>query len=369
MRVMQYTGATVRGGLTGHVSILTKGLVGAGVDVHLVVPPAKSIDRFAADCEHAGARVSRLAVKGKTDLAGMVRLQRLVAADEPDLLHVHLSSPVEAFPALMAARWGGARCVVTTEHAPTWSPLERPYSRAAKRTTSRSLRAVIALSESDAAYLKGKFGVPERILAVIPNGVPIPERLPSRREARSRLGLPEGAILAGFAGALEEKKGIRDLLEAARLCALPDLALAFAGEGSLELELRRSDPGSAPRFVLGRLEEMGTFLAALDLFVLPSHQEAMPLALLEALAAGLPVVATRVGGIPEAIRDGVTGLLASPANPGEIADRMVRLARDPELSRRLGAAARGDALQRFGAERMVARVAALYARVLERGAR
>jgi len=365
MRLMQYAGAAVAGGLLRHVEILTIGLIEAGHEVHAVLSPSSGAEETAAFCERAGAQVTRLTVEGKTDLPGLLRFRSLVGRERPDVLHMHLSSPVEAIPALLSARWGRARRVVTTEHAPTWSPLARVYSRMAKRAATRSIDQVIALSRADASYLSDRFGVPRERLAVIPNGVPGVEPAPSRAAARARLGLGEDrALWIGCAGSLETKKGPLDLIEAVKqVCAAEpgSAAVALAGEGSLETELRAL-AGSVPfpLKLLGRLPGIGALLAAVDLFALPSHQEAMPLALLEAMSAGLPIVATRVGGVPEAIEHDVHGLLVEPSRPESMAAALRRLMGDGALRRRLGEAARARFAAEFDSAIMVRRVEALY---------
>ena len=366
MRVMQYAGAEVRGGLLAHVEILTRGLLTSRHDVHVLLSPARGADASACACAEAGAKVTRLSVRGKTDLAGQAKLHRLVGRENPDIFHIHLSSPVEAIPALLAAKSGGARHIVTTEHAPTWYPLRRPYSRAAKRLAARLLDAVIAVCEADAQFLREEFAIAEEALTVIRNGIPDFPVLPGPQEARALLGLPAGEqIIVGAAGELEEKKGVGDLLEAAAASGIPRLTVALAGEGSLVPELRRN--GARLPFhlaLLGRLDGIGTFLAALDIFVLPSRQEALPMALLEAMWVGLPIVASRVGGIGEAVRDGVEGLLVEPSRPDQIASALGRLAADRDLARQLGDAAHRRAVESFGSDRMVRHVEALYRRIL-----
>jgi len=346
-----------------HLAILTRGLREAGVTVHVVMPPAAAVDEAAAACGASGAQVTRLEVTGKTDLAGLSSLTMLVAREAPDLFHLHLSSPVEGVPTLLAARAGGVRRFVTTEHAPTWHPLRKIYSGAAKRFSTRLIQVVIALSEEDAAFLWTEFGVPRRLIHVIPNGVPPPSAeafLMSREAARRRLGVGEGPLV-GYVGALEEKKGIADLIEA--ITALEDrrIALALAGDGSMLAGLRRRAAQlSFPLLLPGRVADVAAFLAAVDFFVFPSHQEALPLALLEAMGAGLPIIATRVGGIPEAIEDGVSGLLVEPHRPAQIAAAIRRLMTDADLARRLAAAAQVRGTQSFSEAEMTRRTLDLY---------
>jgi len=365
MRLMQYAGAGVPGGLLRHVEILAAGLAASGHQVRVVLSPSPSVDPSAKACERAGAAVTRLAVRGKSDVGGFVRFRRLVARERPQVVHLHLSSPVEAMPVVLAARCGGAARVITTEHAPTWSPLEKRYSRAAKRAVGRLIVRVIALSRADASYLQHRFDVPPGRIAVIPNGVPASAVVVPRETARAGLGLRADAFpVIGYVGALEIKKGVLDLVEAvSRLAARGTISpvLALAGEGTLESQLReRSQRPGFGLHLCGQLPGVGPFLAAADLFALPSHQEAMPLALLEAMMAGLPVVATKVGGVPEAIEDGVNGLLVAPSAVDDLASALGRLAGDAELRLRLGEAARRTARERFDAKGMVRRIESLY---------
>jgi len=367
MRVMQYAGADVHGGLLSHVAILTRGLAMAGHELRVLLSPAAGADQAALACAAAGASVTRLTVTGKTDLRGMMALVKIVAREKPDIFHLHLSSPVEALPALVAAQRGGSTRLVTTEHAPTWYPLRRFYSRAAKRMAGRGLSAVIAVCEADARFLRKEFGVPGGLLRVIPNGVEGYTALPPKQIARARLGLPAGpCTIVGYAGALEAKKGVLDLVEAAGLlCEMGEMAesgvaLAIAGEGSLAGELlRRGERLAVPLRLLGPVESMEEFYAAVDIFALASHQEAMPLALLEAMSAGLPIVATRVGGISEAVRDGVSGRLVEPSSPRDLAAALLELAGDRGLARRMGEASRA-AWPPFSADRMLRQVEHLY---------
>jgi glycosyltransferase involved in cell wall biosynthesis len=365
LRVLLHAGAAIPGGLTGHVTTLAAGLAAAGHRVHLVLSTAPGVDGAAREAASAGAGVSRLTLRGKFDLAGILVLRARVARQSPDIVHLHLSSPIEGVPALLAARLGGARHILTTEHAPAWYPLLRFYSGAVKRTATRLLDAVVAVSESDASVLRERFGLPPALLRVIPNGIPPLGDLPPRGEARARLGLPAGGIVVGYVGPLEAKKGLRDLLEGADRCRVDGLVLVLVGEGSLAGELAEKAARLRFRLVLpGRVEDVRPYLAAFDLFAFPSLQEAMGRALLEAMAAGLPILATRVGGIPEALQNGAAGLLVDPGRPDQITGAIERLAGDAPLRDRIGAAARRIAERDYGAGLMVQRTVELYRSVL-----
>ena len=185
----------------------------------------------------------------------------------------------------------------------------------------------------------------------------------------AELGLPEGAVAVGYVGRLHPEKGVGELCRAwAGLAgARPELHLVVVGEGSYEAEMRRI-LGDAPRVRwLGYREEVAPVLAALDLFVLPSWQESFGLAAVEAMAAGLPVVASRTGGLEEVVVDGGTGVLVPPRDPEALAAAVVELAADPERRRRLGRAGRERVRERFTVERMVDGYEAVLERAVEAG--
>lgn len=193
LRILQYTAAQTPGGLLRHVSLLVAGLASREADVHLVLAPASSLDPIAAAAAGAGVGVSRDRVRGKTDAPGLWRFARTIRGFQPDIVHVHLASPVESLPSLIAARATGARIVVVTEHAPSWAPLRRWWSRAAKRWTAPLLKAVIAVSSHDADLLRREFRTPERLIRVIPNGVRRPTRGARARRRGSGSESPRSA--------------------------------------------------------------------------------------------------------------------------------------------------------------------------------
>jgi glycosyltransferase involved in cell wall biosynthesis len=166
-------------------------------------------------------------------------------------------------------------------------------------------------------------------------------------------------IVVGYAGRLVALKGVDVLLRAA--ASLPNLRVEVVGDGPERARLESI--GRRARF-LGWQTGLDDLLAGWDLFALPSREEAFGIAALEAMAASLPVVATRVGGLPELVEDGLTGLLVPPDDPAALAAAIARLAADSALRARLGEAGRARAATHFPVERMVASVAALYDQLL-----
>jgi glycosyltransferase involved in cell wall biosynthesis len=170
--------------------------------------------------------------------------------------------------------------------------------------------------------------------------------------------------VVGCAAALEVKKGVLDLVEAVGRAGLGSAVLALAGEGSQREALRDLAAARGVALVMpGHVPDMHAFLAAIDLYALASHQEAMPLSLLQAMMAGLPIVATRTGGVPEAL-GADRGVLVEPGDPGELARVLRELASDPARAAALGARARQAAREQFAASLMARRVAELYTALL-----
>ncbi len=376
-RAVHYAAAPVPGGLLAHVRMLATRTGGRGYGSEVWIRPSGALDPFARELAASGVPVRRLTVEGKGDLTGLLRLSRDLRALRPEIFHVHLASPVESLPVLLGAGTGGAR-IVTTEHAPTHHPVERRWSRAAKRRALRRIARVIALTVSDAVYLRDRFRVEEARIRVIPNGVDPDPDLPPRSEARRRLGIAEGVPVLGYVGEIVEKKGLPELVEAVRLLAVrrgpradrDDLAVpvaVLAGEGPFRADLERivAHHSLAGRVLLpGPLRPPDALYAACDIFVFPSRGEAMPLALLEAMAAGLPVVATAVGGIPEAVRPGREGWVTPVRDPRALCEAIGRLIGDPSARERMGRSARQRVREAYSVDRMVDATCALYDEVL-----
>ncbi len=224
---------------------------------------------------------------------------------------------------------------------------------------SRAAAGIIAISEAVAGVLE-RSGIPRSRIRIVHSGV-VPPEIPegARERFRRQLGVAEDRVLAGTVAALTDHKGHRYLLEAIPAIRRrhPEALFLLVGDGELRepLEARARElglDGDAVRF-LGHRTDVPVVLGGLDLFVMASHMEGLGTAILDAQMAGLPVVATRAGGIPEIVRDGETGLLAEPRDPVSLAAAVVRLLDDPALARRLARTGQALALERFSADAMV----------------
>jgi len=240
-----------------------------------------------------------------------------------------------------------------------------PRQRRIERLLSLFSRRVICVSESVRQFVVREEGIAPARTALVYNGIPDP-RLPDREEARRALGLPGGAPVLACVASLEPHKGHADLIEAARIARedLADLTLLLVGAGSLRAPLeRQAREAGVPAVFAGRLADIGPALAALDALALLSRErEGSSLAIVEAMAASKPVLASRVGGIPEVVAEGETGLLCEPQRPQQAAAAIRRILGRPDLARAMGAAGRRAFLARFTVERMVSEIEELYER-------
>jgi glycosyltransferase involved in cell wall biosynthesis len=361
---------------------LIKGL-GPGGAERLLVGSARSIDRDRFDVSAAyllpgkdhlvgelaenGVPAVCLGARGDLDPRWIPRLRRLVRSRRIDLVHAH--SPVVAAGARLALGPGVA--VVTTEHN-TWDRY-RPLTRRADAATFARQRAVIAVSSEVARSIGSRRGPP---VHVIPNGVDAEAlraaALP-REAARQELDLPADAPVIGTVGGLTAKKGHAHLVRSFADLAgrVPEARLVIVG---LELDaapvrVAIEETGLGDRVLLaGYRPQAARLLRAFDVFALASSHEGMPVALLEAMALGVAVVAARVGGVPEVVTSGGDGVLVPPGDPAALAAALEELLADPTRAGSLGAAAALTA-ERFSLEATVRRTQEVYDEAMAGGRR
>ena len=245
------------------------------------------------------------------------------------------------------------------------------------RFAGRFVDRYIAVSEANRRYLIEEKGLPVQKIVVIHNGCDLGRFDPSHPAPlglRESLGFDPADPVLLVIGRLEPQKGHRVLLEALPVIRreFPAVRLVCVGEGALRAELERqaAEAGLAGsvRFV-GQQPNVPDWLALADVPVLPSFYEGLPLAAIESLAAGKPMVATVVDGTPEVVVDGATGLTVPPGEPVLLARAICRLLGDPLLREKLGRAGREWVVERFSQERQVARTETLYELALGRPGR
>ena len=279
------------------------------------------------------------AIRIEPSVAGIARFLR---ASRPRVVHV-----MDVWPqALLAARLARVPRILVTHHTPELPRQDNFAGRVWQRLGWAARPEVIYTSEADRAR-DGR-----RPSHVVPLGIDVARFGSGRPVLEKREGRP----LVGNVARLAPQKDHRTLVAAAAL--LPDVDFAIAGEGELRSELERS-AGESVRF-LGARADIPDVLASLDVFAFPSLFEGLCLAVIEAQVAGVPVVATAVGGIKETVVEGETGLLVPLRDPEALASAIRRLLEHPDEAARLAAEARRRALERYSEERMVSGTLALY---------
>jgi glycosyltransferase involved in cell wall biosynthesis len=319
----------------------------------------------------AGVFAETVAKRPRVDLSLPVRLAAHLRSHRVNVVHTH--NPHALIYGAPAARLAGA-VVVHSKHGMNPDTRRRLWLRrlAAKladayvTVTPRLAKAAIEQGDCD----------PSR-LHVVPNGIDVVRFAPNdgqRRKIREELAIPDDAWVVGTVGRLAPEKDQALLVDAmgSLLCATRHLVIV--GDGAERGALRArvdANPGRDYVHMLGDREDVESLLAAFDAFALTSRTEGLPLVLLEAMATGLPVVSTAVGGIPDLVKDGVTGFLVPAGDRGSLADRLGLLSMDKALSRNVGDAGRREVLQRHGVDRMAREYVALYESILQghRGAR
>jgi glycosyltransferase involved in cell wall biosynthesis len=328
-------------------------------------------DDLAGELAGAGIPVHALGADRSLDLRWLWSFRRLLLDRQYAIVHFHLPYTA-ALGRLVVLTLPRRRRPVTvyTEHS-LWTKVS-PLVKLLNRATASRDSALIAVS--DAAQrdlpraLRGRARVVVHGVDLGPSRAMVAGRPGIRARIRAELGVADGELLAVTVANLRSEKGYDVLLEAARRIGGRGLPVHFvaAGQGdqAAALEERRHVLGLDDRLrFLGHRTDALALLTAADLVVLPSHQEGLPVVLMEATTVGATIVATSVGGVPQVITDGVNGLLVPPGDPDALANAVARLVDDPALADRLGRAAREGGAS-FDVARASAEIEALYAELL-----
>jgi glycosyltransferase involved in cell wall biosynthesis len=358
---------TSGGGSGRHAVDLAAGLASAGHEVHVLYSRVRAEARF----EHALRSVRGIAVDaldmarmfGPGDVGAMRLIRRYVAAHGPfDIVHGHSTKAIIACVATADLPVGR----IFTPHAlrssdPTLPAPARIACGLVESLLARFATAVIAVSEEEWRHAR-RIGIPSRKLRLVANGI-AGDSLPSRPEARRRLGIAADDVCIGFVGRLARQKAPHRLIEAAAaiVAAHPNLRVCFVGDGPLDVELRALAQrlGIAGRIVWCGPANGQAAMPAFDVFALPSLYEGMPYVLLEAAAAGLPIVAADVGGVRTVVIPGRNGIIVSNWDGRAFAAHLADLAADPARCAAMGAASR-EIARGFTIERMIAETIAVY---------
>jgi glycosyltransferase involved in cell wall biosynthesis len=373
MRVTLVAAASsTAGGGEKHVLDLTQALPGRGREVTLVCPPGGDLPARAAS---AGARVVLLDV-ASAQPAQLRALARLLSASRADVVHAHGSRA--AFVTRLADHEAASRCVYTLHgiHVDrAGSSLRRTAFVRVERALRRRTARFITVCEADAVRGAALGVLTPSLTSVVHNGIgpQAPgDPLGFVGEVQAALGGRRRGPLVLTVGRVHLQKDHGSLLGAWRrvVARRPDAALAIVGDGPLRdalAERIRRDGLEDSVALLPPRRDLAPAYAASDLFVLSSRWEGLPYVVLEAMACRLPVVATAVDGIPEAVSDGVTGILVPPGSPEALATALVRSLDDPDARALMGAAGLERVEREFSLDGMVRGVCRVYDTVGRRG--
>jgi glycosyltransferase involved in cell wall biosynthesis len=373
------------GGPALHVAYLTEGLTKRGYDTTLVAGSlARGEDSMAFVADARGVEVVRIDELGREispfrDLMATIRLARLIRKERPQILHTHTAKAGTV--GRVAALLAGSRrppIVIHTFHGHVlrgyFGPVRTLFFRLLERWLAAGTTALVAVSPQVRDDLVALGVAPRERFVVIRLGIELDERvapeLNGRAESRHYLGIPGDRFAVGWIGRMTAVKRTDDVLVAFKRLrdSGVDAVLCMVGDGPdrLQLEQRAHELGvTRDTIFLGYQEDVAPFYAAFDALVLPSSNEGTPVSVIEALAAELPVVATRVGGVPDVVRDGEDGFLVEAGATDDLADRLGRLARDPALRAQMGKRGRERVLPRYAVERLVDDMDHLYRSLLD----
>jgi len=338
----------------------------AGFDLSLWV--MKEGGAQLAPIQESGQSVRALSHSSAVGAAPLARLLRDIRGGRFDLIHSHLFWA--NLCARAAGKWAGVPVVINSHHGTDgWLSLSH---RLLERSTVSLADRLVACSEAVRRCAVERLRLPAHKVVTIPNGVPLQRfaSRESREQMRATLGLDPASRVIGSVGRLDEPvKGYAVLLQAMDILSgsTPNVVCLICGDGparaQLEQSVRERNLSEKVRF-LGERHDIPMVLQALDLYVQPSLMEGFGLSVLEAMATGLPVVATNSGGLPEVVRDGVTGDLVPPGDPLSLARRLQALLEDPGRRADYGREGERRARSEFPLERMVRGWSELYRTLL-----
>jgi glycosyltransferase involved in cell wall biosynthesis len=367
MRILQVCSARTLGGGERHLADLANGLARRGHDVYAALVPSSPLQSELSGLP--AQNIIELPLRNSLDVTSALKLAQFVRRNQIEILHAHLARdyPLAAFT---ARRAGGAR-VVLTRHV--LFPLKKIH-----RLTLRRVARVIAVSQAVADRLRGQRIFDEGKIVVIHNGIDIEKfsrALNGGASAESGRGEKQERLRVGTIGHLAPIKGLDDFIRAAEIInsQRDDVDLIIAGEdksrtgenrSSLEKLIR--DLGLEGRVrLLGWIDDVAKLLPTFDIFVSPARSEPFGLSIVEAMAAGVPVIATMSEGAQEIIDADKTGLLVPIGDAEALADAIRELLDDWNMRAQLATNALRVASERFSLDRMIAKTEQVYWEVLE----
>ncbi len=359
MRILHLeTGQHFYGGAQ-QVALLLHGLHAHGITNFLVCDEASPL------AHHTSSVVQRsyaLPLHGDLDPYFPARFARILHTVQPDLVHLHSRRGADTVGAIVA-RWRGQKIVLSRR-------VDNPETAWLVGLKYRLYDHVIAISKAIQNILIQQ-GVPAQKITCVPSAVEIERyaRLPDPNYFQHRLGIAPTVPIIGMVAQFIERKGHKTLISALPtvLKAYPDAQVVLFGQGPLQSDIQRlaGDVGIARHVTFaGFIDDLERLLPSITVLVHPALQEGLGVSLLQAAAAGIPIIATPVGGIPEIVQPGLNGLLVAPGDPTALATALMTLLADPYRARAMGEAGRPWVRERFSVAAMVQGNQQVYQQVL-----
>ncbi len=364
IRLMQITHDLAIGGLQQVVVSICRSIDRDKFDVSVLC--LRSLGEFIPEIEDLGIKVHYLPQKESgTDYLSFLNVARILRQEKIDVIHTHNTQPF--IDGTIGAWLSGVKTIVHTDHARDF-PDKKRYMFA-EWLMSHWAYGVVGVSEHTTANLRKYEKITKKKLLTIPNGVSQEkfELSIDKEKLRQELGIRNTGPVIGLGVRLSEQKGITYLIKAMKdvIKEVPDISLVIAGDGPLQATLDQevlSLELSENIFFVGPRTDMPRLLKLFDLYVLPSLWEGLPMVLLEAMAAGCPIIATNVGGNMSAIKDGFNGFLVPSKNTEELARTIINLLNDVGLQDVFIRNSYEVFKRKFSAEKMTKEYEQLYAR-------
>jgi len=359
-RVVYFSDAPYFGGAEKYLLLLATGIEKYGYHPYFILNNPDKIPPLVNGLIKAGIDYSSVSLNLPFSASDVWKFVKLVKEIKPDIFHMNLPGPWSSQYSLVApiARCSGAGKIISTEHLPMIEPFFK--GEVIKRFSSIWIDRVITVSNDNVQHLVKKHGIPRRKIRVIHLGIPdISENISSDR---AEYGLKEDDFVIAIVGSLEERKGHSLAFEV--VSQLPEFChLMIAGTGPMEKELMKLSNElriSDRVHFLGYVKNVFKLLFISDVLVLTSSLEATPYVLIEALATGVPSVASDIFGINEIITDGKTGFLVTPEDVTGFVKAINRLIQEPELREEMSRKAREVYLKKFTLERFISETIKVY---------
>jgi glycosyltransferase involved in cell wall biosynthesis len=363
-RLMQITHDLALGGLQQVIVNICKAIDREKFDISVLC--LKDLGEFVPEVEKLGIKVRLLPQAKGTDYVSFLKVARILREEQVEVIHTHNTQPF-IDGTIGAILSGSVKTIIHTDHA-RFFPDKRRYMFA-EWLMSQFAYKVVGVSDHTSEDLKNYEKISPKKIITIMNGIdPGKYQLSfDKDKKRSELGISNTGQIIGLGVRIEEQKGITYLLKAMPAIKeeFPDISLIIAGKGSLEESLKKESQQLGLEknvFFVGPRTDMHELIRLFDLYVLPSNWEGLPIVLLEAMAAGCPIVATAVGGNSMAVQNGHNGSLIEPRSPRKLADEVIRVLSNQSLREQYVKNSHDIFNAKFSAQIMTSKYEKLYLR-------